>query len=441
MPIIKGEKYILTKWFKDTEINLSIRNEICDHHFLPIFHPIGFEKISMKLPCIDTIKEWMLEHENEFVEETLYKGDIAKLTKLGNANTNWQGLIYQTAISQDHNISVMGGSKNMIYRISVGYTNQNGIIKTSNFERYTGLFNLGWSLFDDHLKINWNSKGMIVNNRFADGGAVGSAAAMDPTQPVMANPTDPNSIYNKNFGGYFQWYLTDSKTGRTVGNANAVKNPVALLNQKMEVSNAKDYIESVEFDYKVHFLPELRLHLNLGMEASTGTQTLLIDSLSASDTHHGRKGWETITKINESLNYFMQYAKEINKNKFDLMGGYEWQKFHHEKNNEYQGLETDIIDANTGHIGGYSYTNYTSKTENFLVSFFGRINYSFDNKYLATFTLRDDGSSRFSSENRWGLFPAAAFAWKINEEDFLKNNKVISDFKLRLGYGVPVNKI
>jgi len=118
------------------------------------------------------------------------------------------------------------------------------------------------------------------------------------------------------------------------------------------------------------------------------------------------------------------------------MGGYEWQKFHHEKTNEYEGLESDVVDSITGHVGGYNYTNFISKTENFLVSFFGRINYSFDNKYLGTFTLRDDGSSRFSAANRWGLFPAAAFAWKINEEDFLKNNSTFSDLKLRLGLGV-----
>jgi len=243
--------------------------------------------------------------------DTLYKGNSNILSKLGNAKTDWQSLIFQTAISQDHNINVMGGLKNMPYRFSVGYTNQNGIIKTSNFERYTGAFNLSPSLFDDHLKINLNAKGMIVNNRFADDGVVGSAAAMDPTQPI----TSTENIYVKNFGGYYQWYTTDSNTGRTVGNPNAVKNPVALLNQKKDVSNAKDFIGSAEFDYKCHFLPELHLHLNLGMETSTGTQTLYIDSLSSSDTHHGRRGWETITKINESLNYYMQYAKEIDKNK------------------------------------------------------------------------------------------------------------------------------
>lgn len=365
--------------------------------------------------------------------DSLYADKPNILSKLGSSNTDWQKQVYQTAISQDHNISVIGGLKNMPYRFSVGYTNQNGIVKTSNFERYSGAFNLSPTLFEDHLKINLNAKGMVVNNRFADGGVVGSATAMDPTQPVKST----DDIYVRNFGGYYQWYLTDSQTGITSGNSNAVKNPVATLNQKRDVSNAKDFIGSADFDYKVHFLPELKLHLNLGMEKATGIQTLYVDSLSASDTHHGRRGWEEIDKLNQSLSYYMQYAKEIGASKFDVMGGYEWQKFYREKYNEYEGLETDIVDTKTGHIGGYSYEGgITSKNVNFLVSFFGRINYSLKDKYLATFTLRRDGSSFFSAENRWGLFPAAALAWKINEEDFLKNNNYISDFKLRLGYGV-----
>ncbi len=374
--------------------------------------------------------------------KTLYAGKPDVLSKINNTymwldkngkwtnSTDWQSEIYQTALSTDHNINVMGGFKNMPYRFSVGYTNQNGIIKTSNFERYTGAFSLNPSLFDDHLKINLNAKGMLVRNRYADGGVVGSAASMDPTEPVMGY----GDIYRKNFGGYWQWNTTDK--GVTIANSLSMKNPVASLNQKMDVANSKDFIGSAEFDYKCHFLPELRLHLNLGIESASGLQTLYIDSLSGSDTHHGRQGWEEISKINESLNYYMQYSKEIDKQKFDVMAGYEWQKFHHEGSNSYEGLETNVLDPVTGHIGGYSYKAKEWKSENYLVSFFGRLNYTYNNKYLATFTLRDDGSSRFSAANRWALFPAAAVAWKVSEEDFLKDNKTVSDLKFRLGYGV-----
>ena len=389
---------------------------------------------------VSTIKKTLdVLSANQFrnLVDSLYKGQTAILSKLGTANTDWQKQIYQAAISTDHNISITGGLKNMPYRFSVGYTNQDGIIKTSNFERYTGSFNVSPSFFDDHLKVNLNGKGMIVNNRYADGGVVGSAASMDPTQPVYASPTDPNyALYKTNFGGYWQWYTTEAATHRTVANVLAMKNPVATLNQKNDVSNARDFIGSAEFDYKVHFLPELHLHLNLGMESSYGIQNTYIDSLSGSNTHHGSTGFDEISKYNKSLNYYMQYSKEIGKNKFDIMGGYEWQKWHHEESSVYQGLETDILDPHTGHIGGYNYTPKINKSENLLVSFFGRLNYTFNDKYLLTATLRDDGSSRFSTENKWSLFPAGAFAWKISDEEFLKDNNVVSDLKLRLGYGI-----
>jgi iron complex outermembrane receptor protein len=344
--------------------------------------------------------------------------------KLGTENTNWYKQLFQTAISHDHNISVSGGFKNVPYRVSAGYTNQDGIVKTSNFERFMGAFNLSPSLFNDHLKINLNAKGMLVKNRYADGGVVSAAATMDPTQPVTS--TDP--IFAP-YGGYWQWRAV---TGTTL----ATENPAATLNNKTDVSNAKDFIGNAEFDYKLHFLPEMRAHLNLGMEASDGIQTLHIDSTAESDIPYGRQGYERISKTNTSLNFFLQYTKEIEKHNFDAIVGYEWQHFYHQGNNEYQGLVKNVVNPVTNDTVGYNFTSNTWKSESYLVSFFGRLNYSYAGKYLATFTLRDDGSSRFSSDNRWGLFPAAAVAWKVNEEDFLKETNLFSDLKLRLGYGV-----
>ena len=362
---------------------------------------------------------------------TLYPGTDAKLAKsdsvtrsyLGKENTNWYDQIFQTAISHDHNLTAMGSWKKTPYRVSVGYTNTDGIVKTSNFERFIGSVNLSPSFLDDHLKVNLMAKGMLVRNRYADGGVVGAAMTMDPTQPVRS--TDPKfNIY----GGYFQW--------RAVNGTNfGINNPVATLNQKSDVSKAKDLILNADFDYKFHFLPDLRAHLNLGMETSEGTQTLYIDSLALSDSPYGRQGFQTKSKYNKSLSAYLQYAKEIGKHKFDVMGGYEWQHFYNQGNNEYQGLVKNVV-SKTGDLVGYNYKNDLWKTENYLVSFFGRLNYSFDSKYLFTFTLRDDGSSRFRPENRWGLFPATAVAWKVNEEDFMKDNKVVSDLKVRLGYGV-----
>jgi TonB-dependent starch-binding outer membrane protein SusC len=359
-------------------------------------------------------------------DTTLYKFKSDILAKLGTANTDWQNQIYQSANSTDHNINLTGAFKNTPYRFSFGYTNQDGIIKTSNFERYTGALSLSPSFFDDHLKININAKGMLAKNRYADGGVVGAAMSMDPTQPVTS---DLPAF--KPFGGYWEWLKSD-------GSANnlATRNPVATLNQKSDVAHSSDFIGSAEIDYKFHFLPELRAHLNLGIEASQGKQDLYIPLQAAGNSPYGREGWDQQSKTNKSLNFYLQYAKEIEKNKFDIMGGYEWQHFYREGSSEYQGLIKNVYNKDLNDSVGNSYIKSIFKTESYLVSFFGRLNYSYDGKYLATVTLRDDGTSRFAPENRWGLFPAAALAWKINEEDFMKDKKIFSDLKLRLGYGI-----
>ena len=346
----------------------------------------------------------------------LYAGQTGVLSKLGTANTDWQSQIYQTAISHDHNISIMGGLKNMPYRASFGYTNQDGIIKTSNFERYTGSVSLNPSFFDDHLKVSLNAKGLYAKTRYADTGAIGSAVSMDPTQPV----TSTQEPYKSTFAGYWQWI-----TSGTTWNSLSVANPLATLNLKRDIAHSRDFIGNAEFDYKVHFLPELRAHLSLGTEISDGQQDLATPTTNASDGQLGRTGFEKIYKYNRSLSYYMNYAKEIGAQKFDVMAGYEWQHFYRSKNNKYSALD---LTTNT--------TTDVFKTESYLVSFFGRANYTLLDRYLLTATIRNDGSSRFASGNRWGLFPSVAFAWKINEEGFMKGNTTFSDLKLRLGYGI-----
>lgn len=354
------------------------------------------------------------------------RSDSIIRSRLGTSNTDWYGEIFRPAISHDHNINVAGGYKDIPYRVSAGYTNQQGIIKTSSFERFTGAISLSPAFFEDHLKVNLNAKGMVVKNRYADGGVVGAASSMDPTQPVRS--TDPEFA---RFGGYWQWLWADGNA-----NTNATRNPVATLEQKTDVANSRDFIGSADFDYKFHFFPDLRAHLNLGMESSFGRQELFIDSVAASDSPYGREGWDEISKSNKSLNFYLQYSKELENHNFDFMAGYEWQHFFREGSSEYQGIVRNILDTVSNEMVGYNRVRNTFKTESYLVSFFGRFNYSYAGRYLATFTLRNDLSSRFSKENRSGLFPAAALAWKINEEGFLKDRDIFSDLKLRLGYGV-----
>ena len=363
--------------------------------------------------------------------------DSEAYSKLGNANTDWQKEIFRPAVSTDHNLTISGGLKNMPYRVSFGYTNQNGIVKTSKFERYTASVSLAPSFFEDHLKINANLKGMIAKNRYADGGAVGSAVSFDPTQSVRSD--DPYHQYY--FDGYFQWNtdassLNDDTWKRTF-NGNAPGNPVALLEEKDDRAISKSLIGNLELDYKFHFLPDLHAHVNGGMDLSTGKQYTDVSPYSSTNNYYGSYGWEQKDKYNLSLNTYLQYSKDFtDKHRFDVMAGYEWQHFHDTSDQEYWGLYplSNNVVENRGQR--YNNTSSGSATESYLVSFFGRVNYTLLDRYLFTATVRQDGSSRFHKNNRWGLFPSFALGWKLKEEAFLKDVDVLSDLKLRLGYGI-----
>lgn len=363
--------------------------------------------------------------------------DSEAYSKLGNANTDWQKEIFRPAVSTDHNLTISGGLKNMPYRVSFGYTNQNGIVKTSKFERYTASVSLAPSFFEDHLKINANLKGMIAKNRYADGGAVGSAVSFDPTQSVRSD--DPYHQYY--FDGYFQWNtdassLNDDTWKRTF-NGNAPGNPVALLEEKDDRAISKSLIGNLELDYKFHFLPDLHAHVNGGMDLSTGKQYTDVSPYSSTNNYYGSYGWEQKDKYNLSLNAYLQYSKDFtDKHRFDVMAGYEWQHFHDTSDQEYWGLYplSNNVVENRGQR--YNNTSSGSATESYLVSFFGRVNYILLDRYLFTATVRQDGSSRFHKNNRWGLFPSFALGWKLKEEAFLKDVDVLSDLKLRLGYGI-----
>lgn len=362
---------------------------------------------------VNEIKVMSADQYRDFVTGT-FGADSGAAKLLGDANTDWQKEIFRTAFGTDHNVTVSGGLKNMPYRVSLGYTNQNGILKTSNFERYTGSFSLNPSFFDKHLNLNLNAKGMIANSRFADTGAVGAALGFDPTQVVMDG--------NPKYGGYFAWENPTSGEFISI----ATKNPVSMLEQKKETANSKNLVANAQFDYKFHFLPDLKANLNLGMDLASGKQDLYYPKESPIGyIENGKTGSETVDKYNLLLDFYLQYSKDFNeKHHFDAMAGYSWQHFHRSVENGYNNLDNS------------NPTSYIFKTESYLVSFFGRLNYSFMNKYLITATLRDDGTSRFAKNNRWGLFPSVAVGWRVKEEAFLKDVDALSDLKLRLGYGI-----
>jgi iron complex outermembrane receptor protein len=345
-------------------------------------------------------------------------GTPSDIALLGTASTNWQDEIFKTGYGTDHNLSISGGNEELNYRGSIGYTNQNGTLLTSKLERATYSFSAGSKLLDDHLKIDVNAKVSLINNRFADTGAIGNAISMDPTKPVY----DSSSPY----GGYFEW-LQSNNNPIAVG---APKNPVALLSQRDNSSNASRTIANIQFDYKMHFLPELRANLNLGIDKSDSKgDNTIFNSATMSTLELAKLGnishYEQ-NKQNNLMDFYLDYAKDLESinSKVDFMAGYSYQNF---KN---KGFNTNNI-QDVSLKETFDYFNELN-----LQSFFGRLKYSLADKYLLTLTYRRDGSSRFSKENRWGNFPSAALAWKIYEENFMKDSKTFSNLKLRLSWGI-----
>ena len=357
-------------------------------------------------------------------------------SRLGKANTNWQNEIFRTALSHDHNVAVSGQVANWLpYRVSAGYTNQQGIIKTSNFERFTGALTLNPSFLNDHLKVTLNAKGMWTKNRYADGEAIKAARQFDPTQPVYASGYD-------NFGGYYQWLddgtaLNDSSWPKTYYSL-ATKNPVSILNLKNDRAISRDFLGSADVDYKVHGFEDLRFHVTAGVDVAKGRQVTDVNPASPQAIYYGSYGWETQLKRNMQLSAYAQYYHDFNdkaKNHFDIMAGYEWAHFWHNTKNAYWSYYPSTNSDATLAGKQRNYVPYYYATENYLVSFFGRANWSLmDGRYMVTATVRNDGSSRF--KEHWATFPSFAFAWRVNEENLFKQIDWLSDLKLRLSWGM-----
>ena len=365
---------------------------------------------------------------------------------LGTANTDWQDLIYRTAVSHDHNLTVAGSVKDVLpYRVSVGYTGQQGILKTSKYDRYTASVNLNPSLLDNHLTLNLNAKGMYSENHKANTDAIGAAVDMDPTQ----DPYSFTSPYHialiggnmeqtlKNFGGYFEWPTPASALGDAqwafTKHKDATKNPLAVLYGSDNKQTTRSFIGSADIDYKVHGFEDLRLHATLGLEVAEGKDKNTCYQFDPANMYYGGSANNKKLKRNELLTAYAQYYKDINKNHhLDVMAGYEYQHFFFRYNNSWMQYYPATAGDNAGKV--FNDQPDFDKYENFLVSFFGRANYILMNRYYLTATVRRDGSSRF--QEHWGTFPSFAFAYKIKEEKPLRDINWLSDLKLRLGYGV-----
>lgn len=342
---------------------------------------------------------------------------------LGTVSTDWQDEIYRTAFGQEHNFSVSGKVKqNAPYRLSVGYTNQNGVIRTNNYERFT--FNGGISpkFFDNHLTVDLNLKVSYENNKKVDESVVNNALRYDPTRPVKTGSataaTDPGL-------GYFIWMNGNSPM------AIQTDNPVAQLDLQDIRNKVTRSIGNASFNYKVHHLEDLQLNMNLGYDVLTSKYSKEVPELAGMMyTSNMKDGTGLVydskqNKRNYLLDLYANYSHVFNeKHNFSAMGGYGWQHFWKK------------FDATTFSPEGkelFSPNHYES--EYYLLSFYGRLNYSYDNRYMITATLRSDASSRFAKGNRWGLFPSVALGWKISQEAFLRDSDILSDLKLRLSYG------
>jgi len=342
-------------------------------------------------------------------------------TPLGTATTNWQDEIFQPAFTSEFNVSVSGAIKNLPFRASVGFLDQEGNLKTGNYKRVTALLNLNPKFFDNHLKVNINLKGSFEDDKIANQNAIWTATAFDPTQPVY--------VEDQTYGGFFQY------TQFADNPAIALINPVSMLEQVDRVNQSYRSLGNIQLDYSTHFLPDLHVNVNAGYDISRGVfrdaaqPNYFPSDLSGGYIYYANPSREVRNLLLES---YLFYSKEMPslKSNFDITAGYSYNDFL-ATNYSYPSFRAD----------GTQFPNSEppfpfDKPSNAIISFYGRLNYNFDNKYLLTASLRRDGSSRFSRENRWGIFPSVALAWKMKEETFLKDIKSLSNLKLRVSYGI-----
>lgn len=392
------------------------------------------------------------------------------LTAVGTANTDWQDEILRTTVSSDYTLSVGGSAGWLPYRVSASYTNSNGILINSKMDRTTVGLNLNPKFFDGLLQINANVNGYYIRNQFSDSGAVSGAVAMNPTQPVYSyTPVVGDSGQQYLWNGYYQPTGTD---GLRI-NENATQNPVAQIRNIYNVANVYRSTGNIQFDYAFHFLPELHANLNLGYDVSKTDEVYNTAANSyQSWTNHNNYGGAYGLKryefrSNTLLDFYLNYKKEFEQaanQMIDVTAGYSWQRFHGDgwhsgadSNSGYMmspGLNSPFVNSagqielnyNQSTVGlvGQNFSNdEVSEGGNYhwanrlqLLSFFGRVNYGLLDRYLLTVTVRADATSRFAKDNRWGLFPSVALAWRLNNEAFMESaSSWLSDLKLRLGWG------
>ena len=395
---------------------------------------------------ISTIqKKYEVMNASEFKQALTSLGK--DISALGTADTDWQDEIFRTAVSTKHSLSIQGGLKDMPYRIGLGFEDNNGIVKTSWMKRFNTSVNVAPSFLDKHLNFNFTAKYMFEKDRYAKfGDAIGAALTMDPTQPVRVNDEKYNCV-----GGYFQYLQAkDSKitdpSWTNITKTQVPQNPVAVLDNYKCIAKTHDISSNLEVDYKIHGFEDLHLHAAIGAQYTDGRQNEDISKYSFSNNYFGYYGTNHAYKYSIEGKAFAEYAHKFGVHDIDIMAGAEQSHYHRTGYNFGSGIDEYLRDTNPQYETTEGKWNYEHdpvtqedemwKAHNSLVSYFGRFNYNLLDRYLLTATFRADGSSRFRKGKKWGYFPAAAFAWKINNESFLKNVQWIDELKLRLGWGM-----
>ncbi len=343
---------------------------------------------------------------------------------LGNANTNWQKQIYQNALTNTDNVSVSGTTLKTPYRISIGYLDQDGTLKTDNIKRTTGALRLSPRFFNNDLKVDLNLNGTYQASRFANQAAIGDAVVFDPTQPINAA--------DSKYDGYYEWVTGTGASA--VLNPNAPRNPVGVLQDYHSNGDTYRSFGNAQLSYRFPFLKELNANANFGYDISKGSGRVFVPATAAqSYANLGNNTPYYGTNKNATVEYFLNYNKDLKdiKSNINATAGYGYYNFLN-TNYNYQTLS-----ANSNPVAGSAVPNYPyGQNEYTLISYYARLIYTYDQKYIFAGSARTDGSSRFSPANRWGYFPSAAFTWRASDENFFKNVKALSDLKLRLSYGI-----
>lgn len=393
------------------------------------------QNVSRRVPVMSP-SELVAFYSQTYPSGTPTGDKVHELT--GKYLTDWQDLIFRTAFATEHNVSVRGKvGDRMPYRASIGYLGQQGTLYESRYDRGTADFSLSPNFFDKHLTLDVNAKAVYSYQDYANGGVVANAAFYNPTQPPNWLNSD-GSIDYKTTNGY--WNYGNGRGTEFQPNVLVGPSPLSQLFDNLSDAKSLRFIGRMALDYKVHGLEALSFNVSAGLDITStdsyneivpGSFQAYTDTGNLGVGHH-YKGYNI--SRSQVFEAYAKYEQTWEVHKLDVLAGYSWQNNYGANRNIAYFNVTDKPDLNPGETVDSRYLWY--RNENYLVSFYGRVNYSLDSRYVFTFSARGDGSSKFAKDHRWGFFPSGAFAWNIAQEPFMKDVHVVDALKLRLSVGV-----